>query len=154
NATQQEDTIRQAAIHSISVWRDQSAVAVLWALLPRSSPQLPRAAAAALGRVGDKRVVSELLGWASAAQNDRVLEHSLIYALIEIADPIGTGAGLQANNSETKRAALIALDQMDGVGINAELVTPLLASADPVLKQTASWIVAHHPEWGGALVGF
>jgi len=30
----------------------------------------------------------------------------------------------------------------------------LLASRDPVLQQTASWVASHHPEWGGALAGY
>ena len=32
-----------------------------------------------------------------------------------------------------------------------EQVTPLLASADPTLQQTAAWIVAPHRDWGPAL---
>src|SRR5205823_1735587 len=35
-----------------------------------------------------------------------------------------------------------------------ERVTPLLASADPVLQGTAAWIIGHHAQWGSALVGF
>ena len=50
--------------------------------------------------------------------------------------------------------ALIALDQMGGKGLDAARVTPLLASGDPVLKETVSWIAGHHPEWGSRLAGF
>ncbi len=52
------------------------------------------------------------------------------------------------------RAALLALDQMDGGDLVPDLVVPLLTSRDPALKQTASWIVGRHPEWGGALANF
>src|SRR5205085_6999496 len=48
-----DETIRQAAIHAVSVWRDQAAVPALVALLESSSAQNQRAAAEALGRIGD-----------------------------------------------------------------------------------------------------
>ena len=91
---------------------------------------------------------------ASAAANDRVLEHSLTYALIEIAAPEATRAGLSRQEAGTRRAALIALDQMKGGGLDPDAVAPLLASSEPALKETASWIAGRHPEWGGALAGF
>jgi putative heme-binding domain-containing protein len=90
----------------------------------------------------------------SGSPCDRVLEHSLIYALIEIADAAGTASGLQAQSPHSKRAALIALDQMDGARLKPESVTTLLSSRDPVLKETAWWIAGHHPDWGGALAGY
>ena len=71
----------------------------------------------------------------------------MTYALIEITDAPGTARGLQAASSQTQRMALIALDQMGGQGLDAARVTPLLASGDPVLKETASWIAGRHPEW-------
>ena len=135
-----DERVRQVAIHSASVWRDAGSLPQLLDLLRSSAPALQRASAEALGRIGDKTAVPELLA-ATGGQHDRVLDHSLTYALIEIADPKGT-------------AALIALDQMDGGELKSEKVTPLLASSDPLLKQTASWIISHHPKWGGALAGF
>jgi putative heme-binding domain-containing protein len=53
-----------------------------------------------------------------------------------------------------KRIALIALDQMDNGNLKPEQVAPFLLSENPKLKETASWIVSHHPEWGEALTGF
>ena len=152
--TTADDSVLQVAIHSASVRRDAGASVQLISLLGRANPQIQRAAAEALGRIGNKGAVSHLLAAAALARQDRVLEHSLTYALIEIADAAGTTAGLQAENSLTKRAALVALDQMDGGGLKPEMVTPWLASTDPALKQTASWVVGHHPEWAGALAGF
>ena len=73
--------------------------------------------------------------------------------LIEIGDAKGTAAGIDSANLATKRAALVALDQMDGGGLDPKRVAGLLASADPALKQTASWIVGRHPEWAEALAG-
>src|SRR5262249_28089156 len=53
-----------------------------------------------------------------------------------------------------KRAALIALDQMEGGGLGSDVVAKELTSTNPVLKETASWIVSRHPEWGDALAGY
>jgi HEAT repeat protein len=128
-----EETIRQAACHSVAVWRDSGALTRLLALLKEGTPAVRRATAEALGRIGDKQAVPELL---ASEPKDRILEHSMTYALIEIADAAGTARGLQAASSQTQRMALIALDQMGGQGSMPPEVTPLLASGDPVLKET------------------
>jgi putative heme-binding domain-containing protein len=148
-----DNSVRHAAAHSASAWRDTGAFEPLTDLLKQSSPALKRVAAEALGRLGDRRAVPQILATAGES-HDRVLEHSLTYALIEIADPALTAAGLQATSPYTRRATLIALDQMDGGGLKPEQVTPLLSSSDAILKQTAAWIVSRHSEWGGVLAGF
>src|SRR6266571_1801584 len=53
----QDDTVRHAAIHSAGVWRDAGALPHLLDALSGPSPQLQRAAAEALGRIGDKSAV-------------------------------------------------------------------------------------------------
>jgi putative membrane-bound dehydrogenase-like protein len=149
-----DDTVRQAAIHSASVWRDEGALPQLLQALKSGRPAVQRAAAEALGRIRHSRAVPALIA-AAAAPLDRVLEHSVVFALIEIADPSSTAdAGLQAASSRSKRAALIALDQMDGGGLKVDAVVSLLDSPDAVLKETAWWVASRHPEWGGALAGF
>jgi putative membrane-bound dehydrogenase-like protein len=148
-----DDTVRQAAIHSAGVWRDAAAVPKLLDALKSNRLPVQRAAAEALGRVADARAVGDLLATAGLPL-DRVLEHSVTYALIEIGDPAATAAGLEAASSRTKRAALIALDQMDRGGLKADRVVPLLDSSDPVMKETAWWIAGHHPDWGGALAHY
>ena len=147
-----DDTVRQVALHSISLWRDRNAVPDLLALLQKPSPQNRRAAAEALGRIGDKTAVPALLA-AVGEPSDRFLEHSLTFALIEIADKDGTAAGLKSTNPLVQRAALIALDQMDGGGLDAKTVATEVASTNPLLKETATWIVGRHPTWGGELAG-
>ena len=148
-----DQSVRQAALHSSAVWRDTAALPQLLDALKSDMPPVQRAAAEALGRLGDRKAVADLLALAGSAL-DRTLEHSVTYALIEIADPSSTSAGLQAASSRAKRAALIALDQMEGGGLKAEAVISLLDSSDPVLKETAWWIAGHRPEWGSALAGF
>jgi len=148
-----DQSVCLAAIHSASVWRDSLALPRLLGLIKASQPALQRAAAEAVGRLGDPGAVPVLLA-AAATQHDRVLEHSLTYALIEIGEPAATASGLQAASPFTRRAALIALDQMEGSELSPGQVTPLLASTDSLLRETAAWIIGHRPQWGGALVGF
>jgi hypothetical protein len=149
----QDETVRHAALHSVGLRKDGAALPQLLQLLRSESPHNRRAAAEALGRLEDRTAVAALLS-AAAAPADRALEHSLIYALIEISDPMATAEGLKSDNPNTQRAALTALDQMPGGTLVASDVAPLLAAADPALKQTAAWIVGHHPEWGGELAGY
>ena len=148
-----DSSVLQAAIHSTSLWRDKEALDTLVGILSSGSPPLQRVAAEALGRTGEAKAVPALLA-ASAQYHDRVLEHSLIYALIEIDNPAATSQGLQAQSAHEKRSALIALDQMDDGHLQAESVAPLLGSSDALLRTTGSWIAGHHPEWGGTLAGF
>ena len=145
---------RHAAIHAAGLLRNAAAVPQLRDALRSGVPSIQRAAAEALGRIGDAKAIPDLLTLASS-QLDRVLEHSVTYALIEINDPVATAASeQQASTSRSKRAALIALDQMDNGDRHADRVVPLLDSSDPVLKDTAWWIAGHHADWGDALARF
>ena len=148
-----DEITRQAAIHSVSLRRDREAVPALMKLLKNPSAQNRRAAAEALGRLGDASAVPALLD-ALATPADRELEHSMTYALIEIADPKATAAGLQSDKALVRRAALVALDQMDGGGAPASAVTREFASADSRLNETAWWIAGRHPDWAPVVTGF
>src|SRR5262249_40257281 len=132
-----DETVRHAAIHSTSVRRDGAAVGALLKLLTSGTAQDRRAAAEALGRLGDKTLVRPWLA-AAGKPTIRALENSVTYALIKIADPKATAEGLKSDNPLTRRAALVALDQMDGGGLDVKTVMPDLLSANPVLKETAS----------------
>ena len=147
-----DDTVRQAALHSISVRRDRDAVPSLIEILKKPSMFNRRAAAEALGRIGDKTAVPGLLG-ALAEPADRALEHSLTYALIEIADPESTALGLKSENKDVRRACLTALDQMGHGALAREGVLGALASKDARLKETAWWIAARHSDWAPQLAG-
>jgi len=147
-------TVRQAAIHSAALWRDEGAHDALIGALSGGEPAIQRAAAEALGRIGRARAVPHLIA-AAEASIDRTLEHSLTYALIEIADAQATAAaGQQAKTARARRVTLIALDQMEGGSVKADEIVALLDSSDPVLKETGWWIAGHHPEWGGSLASF
>jgi len=147
-----DPTVRMAAIHSAGLRKDLGANELLKLTLKLGWPQDARPAAEALGRIGDSTSVPVLLE-AAARPIDRVMEHSITYALIEIADPRATAAGLARNDGAIHRVALIALDQMEGGGLEPGDVAPLLAASDPGLKEAATWIIGRHPEWAGSLAG-
>lgn len=149
-----DETVRQVAIHAASVRVDREALPALVGILKTPSASNRRAAAEALGRIGDKSAVPALLrATADVDSTDRALDHSLIYALIEIADPETTAVGLASKDPRTRRASLTALDQMVNGRLAPEVVAPLLTSSDPALREAASWIVGHHPDWGAGLAG-
>ena len=147
------DLVKHAAAHSAALWRDLAAEQSLLQLLQSPNTQLQRVAAEALGRIGEKSAVPALLRAANQPR-DRFLEHSLIFALIEINAPIETSKGLSEQSVGSRRCALIALDQMDDGGLKSAIVAPLLNSPEQQLKQTAAWVAGHHPEWGGDLADF
>jgi putative heme-binding domain-containing protein len=148
-----DESVQSAALHSTSLWGDTEAEEQLCNVIASAKAPLQRVAAEGLGRIRDRRAIGALLA-ASAGKADRILEHSLIYALIEIADPDGTASGLNAQSVSEHQAALIALDQMDKGGLKVEAVASLLGSKDSILRKTASWVALHHADWGDALADF
>ncbi len=145
-----DETVRQVAIHSSSVWRDRDALPLLANLLQTGAPHNQRAAAEALGRLGDVSVVPALLE-ACGKPGDRALEHSRTYALIELGDPKAVEPGLKSDNPRIRQAALIALDMMKAGPLDAVIAE--LNARDARLKEVAWWIAIRHPEWGNALAG-
>lgn len=156
-ALKDEDaTVRQAALHSISVRQDRDASPDVEKLLWSDTAHNQRAAAEALGRIGSAEHVKKLLGRIVSAfthstakdDGDRVLEHSLIYAAIELNDSAAARALLKNNRSiYSRRGALIALDQMESGDLKAEDIEPYLMKKTRRLSDTAWWIAEHHPEW-------
>ncbi|MBI1900893.1 MAG: HEAT repeat domain-containing protein [Planctomycetia bacterium] len=159
-----DESVRQASLHVISLWRYDEPLEDLIALLHSTSMPNQRTAAEALGRIGDVRAVLPILRVLSAPQyssvravDHRTLEHSLTYALIEIGDSTATAEGLLSRegfNMRTRRAAMIALDQMPGGKLDPGEVVADLTSPDAPLRETAAWIVMRHPDWGPELAGF
>ena len=88
--------------------------------LADADPAVRRVAAEAIGRLGSVAAIPELLAQMRYAQG-RVLEHSLVYALIEIGDaPALESAWAQADPA-AQRAILLALDQMPAAAVAARL---------------------------------
>jgi putative heme-binding domain-containing protein len=157
----------RAALNSVSAHRDSGAFGKLTNLVTRAPDNLRRSAAEALGRIGDPHAVAALLNstadWQPLFARPSIISsrsfepnflHSITYALIEIADAKTTAAGLNSENDLAQRASLIALDQMPGGNLKSEQVTALLSSTNALLKQTASWIIERHADWGTSLASF
>jgi putative membrane-bound dehydrogenase-like protein len=143
---------RQAAAHAISDLRDAQSLPILLDLVAKDEPAVKREAATALGRLRNAAAVPALLA-ALSAPADRLLEHALIYALIEINDPPATLRGLSHASPGVQRAALIALDQMEGAKLTRELIAPLLATEDAALMRTIIEVLGRRPDWGDEIAG-
>lgn len=149
--TDPEETVRLAAVHSIGVLRDGESVGRLSELAVVDTPPIRREAATALGRVGRSEGVAALL-FSLTNPVDRLLEHAVIYAMIEIDDRQATLPGLTAVSPHVRKGTLIALDQMKHGELTPDLVTPLLDTSDLVLQQTALEVIGRHEGWASEIV--
>jgi putative membrane-bound dehydrogenase-like protein len=145
-----DTTVRQAALHSVSLWRDREVVSRLLAALRERSPVHRRIAAEALGRIGADEAVPALLETAREPA-DRMVEHAVVFALIEIADRAATTRGLESNDPLIRRAAITALDQMAGGRLDPAIAGEATHSSSRALRETAWWVAGHHPDWGVAI---
>ncbi len=142
-----DSSVRMVAARCAATHRDAGATGQLVPLLRDDQHAVRRQAAAALGRIGDPVAVAPLLQTFDEA-DDPMLEHALIFALIEIGDREATLPGLNDASSEVRRAAVIAIDQMDDGNLTQSLVAPLVKTDDAALQETIINVVSHHPEWG------
>src|SRR5690606_18291409 len=115
-------SVQLCAVRSITATRDPHAAALLTHIVQTGEPALRREAATALGRIGNRETIPARLASLKDAQ-DRVLEHALIYALIEIDGREETLAGLSAEAPQVRRGALTALDQMPSGDLTRALVS-------------------------------
>jgi putative membrane-bound dehydrogenase-like protein len=145
-----EMRVRLGAATAAGLHRDPRAAERLEAMLAADSPAVRREAATALGRLGRAAAVPRLLA-ALRSGTDRFLEHSLIYALIQIGDRDAVLPGLSDASPAVRRGSLIALDQMARDALTLDRISPLLDAEDQALRQAALRVAARHPEWGSAL---
>lgn len=149
----EEPSVRQVAARSVGLRENGGAVGELMAAMADKSPSVAREAALSLGRIGDPKALPALFA-AMRGGKDRFLEHAILYAMIQIHDPGGTLRGLADADSAIRRAALIAMDQMDGGKLSPRDVLPMLDPADPAARQAALWVLSNHAEWGGEMLEF
>ena len=146
-----DSTVVQAALHVISVHKDKYAVQKVLPQLHSENVHNRRVAAEALGRIGDDKVIPALLA-ALGSANNRHLEHSLIYACIEIQGIDRIRQFTQHEVAAVRRGALIALDQIpsDEPLLAPGDISSLFTSSDSSLRDIAWWILSHHPDWAGS----
>ncbi len=173
--------VREVAAHCVSVERDAEALPALTRLVVEDTAPIRRKAAEALGRIGNAEAVQPLLQSLRRGADDSFLQHSLIYALIQIGAFDATLPALSDADPRVRRAALIALDQMNGTGqsapqltgrghsllnphrgnsfqylANAQLsrehIAPLLSADDPALRLAVLEAISRRPAWAQELV--
>jgi putative membrane-bound dehydrogenase-like protein len=152
-----DETVRQAAGHAVSLAKDPQAVDALQTLLQSPSLSNRRVAAEALGRIQTPAAIPALLAAAAAPPEDRFVEHSVTYALLEIGAAgelrawLGQDPELTHLEPRSVRAALLALEQLPEGGLTVEPILQLLRRDDEISRETALWIARRHPEWGADL---
>ncbi|MBO0698099.1 MAG: HEAT repeat domain-containing protein [Zavarzinella sp.] len=145
-----DDSVGIAALNAASLWRDRDSVPRIIGVLNHRSPPVRRVAAEALGRIGDDRAVGPLIKALADEKNDRTLDHSLTYALIELDNREFLKNSLDNGDPRVRRACLAALDQL-GEKLDPKVVLEAMKSKDAALKETAQWIAGRHPEWADDL---
>ncbi|MEZ6060897.1 MAG: HEAT repeat domain-containing protein [Planctomycetaceae bacterium] len=140
------DSLASAAAHAVSVNRWKAAVEPLQRLVvSQQSPQVRRAAAEALGRVGSHESIEPLMQAIASVRDDRILEHSLLYALMELEQTDTVREYLTAGDSLQRRAAMIVLDQTRPDLLSLSETFAAAQSDDDALRKTALDILKSHP---------
>lgn len=146
--------VRQTACHVVGLHRDAAALEPLGNIVVNDEAPVARAAAEALGRLGLAEACAPLLT-ATDRADDRALDHSITYALIETAAPDPLRTALAVGTPAAKRAALVALDQMaerlSAPALSQADVIPLCADDDTSVRDAAWWVAGRHPDWSAAL---
>jgi putative heme-binding domain-containing protein len=140
-----DETVRAVAINTLGLHRDCRALSGLCAQVQSGTPRARRLAAEALGRIGRPAAAPALLA-ALRQGGDPFLEHSLIYALIQIQDRVTGKRALEDSDPRVQRAGLYMLAQSDASLVPAERVAQLLDSADAELHRAALWAMSRHRE--------
>lgn len=150
--TSRHADVRIAAARAAGLSGDQQAIPQLIATLADDVLGVRRQAATALGQLGAVDAVPALLA-ATAGVTDRFLDHALIFSLIQLKDEVALAAHLVAEDTVTRKAALIALDQLRSPRLTQEAFVPFLTESDDISRRAVLWVASRHPEWSGAVVG-
>jgi len=151
-----DPVVRQAACHTAGLHRDALAVDALARIVAGDEPAVARAAAEALGRIGDRASARALVA-ATARPADRALDHSILHGLIEARQSGILREALAADPPPARRAALIALDQSAGLsGVEPLATADILPACDAdaaAVRDAAWWVASHRPDCSAALAG-
>lgn len=148
-------TVCHASIHAVGLNRDTMALDRLTTILADGNEpgSIRRAVAEALGRLGKPEAVGPILTAASKVGEDRVMRHSLTYALVEINSVDALFEALKSHEHPTSRmVGLVALDQLHVMNLPVKELVAAMESADETVSTLASWVVSRHPEWATDLV--
>nr|MBI1231359.1 c-type cytochrome [Cytophagales bacterium] len=148
------EQVKVAAAHAIGLSGDASFSKLLaQVVMQDSSLAVRRQAASALGHLRQPEAVPSLVQAAVSVQ-DRMLEHAIIHALIQINAPEKLVATLDDTTSTAAKVALIALDQMPAYRLAANQLLPFFKERETVPMETIHWIASRHPEWAPVFAEF
>jgi putative membrane-bound dehydrogenase-like protein len=145
--------VRTAAARMAGLDKDADALEKLMQMVEHDEAPTRRQAATALGQIGDEKAIPALLS-ASKNPNDRFVEHAIIYSLITLKKAEPLVPALNDSSINMRKAALVALDQMDGSPLQKNQLAAFLSDANKAIKNTGIWVALHHPEWSDIVVGF
>jgi putative membrane-bound dehydrogenase-like protein len=145
--------VRLSAARCAGMSQDKDALPRLMEMARGDEPAARRQAIAALGQIGDARAVPALID-AAANPEDRFVEHSTIFSLIMLNQPAAVERALNHSNFKVRKAALIALDQMDSAPLRRAQIAPLLSAPDKDLRSAALWVVSHHADWADVVLHY
>lgn len=145
--------VRQAAARAAGLEHDAQAANSLAEMARKDEPAVRRQACEALGQIGGPSAAPALLR-AAARADDRFIEHAAIYSLIRLGASRESLAALDNKTPKVRKAALVALDQMDSKPLPREALKPFLADADPDLRKSALWVASHHPDWSDEVLDY
>lgn len=145
--------VRTSAARVLGLSKNKEAVVKLMEMVQKDKSPVRRQAATALGQIGDVRAVTALLN-AAAGNNDRFVEHAIIFALIKLKNTPPLENALTHSSSSVRRSAVIALDQIDGSPLRKESLVPFLTSKDPLLRNIGIWVVSHHENWADIAIDY
>jgi len=145
--------VRVAAARCAGMAGDRDAAERLSAMARLDHPAARRQAIAALGQIADPGTTPALLA-AAADPEDRFVEHSLIYSLISMHQPGPVLQALGDSRPKVRKAALIALDQMDNSPLQSGQLARLLRAPDSEVRATAVWVASHHPDWADVVLSY
>lgn len=148
-----EATVRVAAARACGLAKEKSALEILLTLVVNDEPAVKRQAATAIGQIGDAKAVDQLLV-ATEKTTDRFVEHAIIYSLITLESPQPLIDALANRSVNTRKSALIALDQMSGNHLKKDHLRPFLRSKEKSLRNTGIWALMHHPAWSNVVLAF
>ena len=144
---------RIAAARCAGMSHDSEAVPRLTEIAKADHPAARRQAIAALGQIGDVRALPALVA-AAANPEDRFVEHSTIFSLITLNQPAALQKELTSANPKVRKAALIAMDQLDSSPLRREQIAPLLRTPDKELRSAALWVASRHPDWAEVVLAY
>ena len=142
-------SLAQVACHAISLHRYKTALPPLELVVANGAIPVRRAAAEAIGRIGNANSIDALMKGIDVDGTDRVLDHSITYALIEIgdADAIAPFATSQYSPRQ-QQAAMTALDQLGAADrLTVEFMLSALDQPDAGCSTTAADLLSRHAEW-------